>query len=165
MSWMKSAVMLEKVCREREAARIKGASEIIGRVFEEAYRRVRSVKEAEAQAGDFVGLSARRIRAWRNGEVQRIADDEYRAIQAADAALLDWRIEYHRAELARAEAEEQQLVARIQAGREALRTSGLVAMVRQDAERRVGPDFSGVSAAGPRGSVVPAAGRDAHRVG
>lgn len=147
--------MLERMCREREEARVTDAADIIGRVFDEAYRRVRSVKEAEAATADFVGVTGRRIRSWRNGEVHRIADDEYAALQRADAALVEWKISYHCAELARAEAEEREINARIKMGRMALRARGMVAESRQGTESSVGLDFRSVDAAGADRGVVP----------
>ena len=154
-------VIADNYCREHDAHRLQEAERIVSRVYSEAFLQTRSAKEAEGKAAEWIGIKPRRVRAWRAAEIFAVSDTELCALREAERNLITWRKAYHRAELARAEAEEQQLVARIQAGREALRTGGLVAMVRPRAEHNVGRDFQSVGAAGSSVGVVPPPGRGA----
>ena len=160
--WRTNAdVIAENYGREHDFARLREAENIVSRVYAEAFHQTRSAKEAEGRAAQWIGIKPRRVKAWRAAEIFAVSDIELRALREAERNLLEWRKQYHRAEYARAEAEERELNERIKEGREALRTGGLVAMVRPRAERTVGRDFPSVGSAGSSVSVVPAPGRGA----
>ncbi len=102
----KSAESLDKKCRDRF---VREAADIVAEVVSEFLRASRSMKQAEALAADFIGVTPRRIRSWRAGDVHSVSAAELQQLRDAQRRLVPHRAAYLRAELAEAESRMREL--------------------------------------------------------
>ena len=109
MAWTKPAASLEKICRATIVAECAG---IVGTAVEWWRERSASVKEAEARAAHALGITPRRVRGYRAGEVQHVSAEEAELLRAGWKRLAAVQMAQLRAEIEKLEARSREIEAR-----------------------------------------------------